>query len=161
MGNSQSCAFIYSTDPQKNMIVVIIDTMTDERGLRQMLLTYSRSRREVSGFLRELMFDEANDLLVMSSPPVLKGPANDTNLKGLRPPLNPSAPPDGLEEKGDGDGIVEGQDEMSAPLPMAGDTGTDSPGVCREYEDSESRSSSPYIGFTGPIEKYVFFKSAE
>lgn len=69
-----------ATDPQKSWIVVIVEEVLNKMGLKDILLEYKKAHQDVLEFLREVPFEEANSLLVKTTPPVL----TDADCDNLR-----------------------------------------------------------------------------
>ncbi|XP_070191434.1 uncharacterized protein [Littorina saxatilis] len=173
MANSPEYFDPGSQDPKRNMIVVIIDLVTNDKGMRQTLSDYARVQNEFPDFLREITYDEANDLLVKSTPGVLTN-LTDRALRNYHK-LNaatsttaspgsttPSSTPQALSDQGDSCGGVEGQEETDGHLHLAaGDAGEDSPSAFdTPPEGRTSHSPSPpRIIFTGPVEKLLTYPS--
>ena len=139
-------------DEKKSMIVIIIDALTNEKGLREMLQSYSRVQN-LRDFLQEINHDAANDLLVKSTPPVLTNYHTEKVLRSFQHLNSTSAQssPGALGDQGDGCGSV----DSTASMPfMAGDSSVDGQ-LTNNHDGATSRTPSPRVGFTGPIEKYV------
>lgn len=155
--SSEALISVTVPDVQKNMIVVIIDTVKNEKGLRQMLHNYTRVLGHPD-FLQEITSSCANDLLVESTPPVYNNSQSDLALRSFQQlkakNQHAASPPVALGDGGDSHEGAEVQEEEEEPAqcPMAGDAGPDSPGISNNQEDG-SRSPSPRVGFAGPIEK--------
>ncbi|XP_076466538.1 uncharacterized protein LOC143297891 isoform X2 [Babylonia areolata] len=172
-----------SRDPQKNMIVIIIETMTDEAGLREMLRSYSKTLK-IDNFLTELDTEDANDILVSSTPPILNNtirtlptpnPTPSPSLGGEVPPHHnhPSPSPGNVPDSGDdgerggegeeGEGMGEGEEGESA-VAMAGDADIYHPPEgyegYEEYGGEEEDGCPPYYGFVGPVEKLLTYPPA-
>lgn len=144
------CVGTNVADVQKNMIVVIIDSVCNDAGLRQMLRNYSQVQNS-QDFLQEIGSVLANDLLVESTPPVFNNSTSDLALRSFQQyKVRSHSPSPG--DAGDGQGSEE---ELGLTCAMAGDAGLDSPGrgANADQEDRASRSPSPKVGFVGPIEK--------
>ncbi|XP_076444535.1 uncharacterized protein LOC143282710 isoform X2 [Babylonia areolata] len=149
-----------SQDIQKNMIVVIVDKVLNEPGMRQMLQLYSQVQN-LSDFLQEINYDSANDLLVKSTPPVLAHLPGELMLRSYQKykTSTQSLPAQVVNDRGDyGTGGVEGQTiEANGPLSMGGDLSNDANETMNSQEGRGSRSPSPKTGFVGPIEKLLSY----
>nr|KAG5706870.1 hypothetical protein BaRGS_004205 [Batillaria attramentaria] len=156
-----------SQDPKKSLIVVIIETILNEDGLRKRLSDYKKMHSGVPGFLEELDFDEANNMLVKSTPPVLNNVESSHQLRRFHKQKNscqatsspstisiPSSQCSG--DFGDSS-VLEDSMDMGMVAQTAGDAGAESPCSSNKEEPMPSRSPSPKIGFVGPVEKLLTY----
>lgn len=155
---------------QKSFIVIIIDEVINEDGLREILKSYKvKHPQAVPDFLRELPYDDANSLLVNSSPPVLKDKGRhsyhvkpDTknckvnakvvqNAQALFSSTYGKGKTISVGDIGDSS-ITEEVGKIEVPQ-QEGDKGKETVVPLLREEKMASRSPSPTVGFVGPIEK--------
>ncbi|XP_025098063.1 sentrin-specific protease 6-like isoform X1 [Pomacea canaliculata] len=163
-----------SYDLQKSFIVIIIDEVINEDGLREILKSYKvKHPQAVPDFLRELPYDDANSLLVNSSPPVLKDKGRhsyhvkpDTknckvnakvvqNAQALFSSTYGKGKTISVGDIGDSS-ITEEVGKIEVPQ-QEGDKGKETVVPLLREEKMASRSPSPTVGFVGPIEKLLTY----